>query len=302
MQNARLKRKLMNELGGYLFTLPVLLGVLIFTYYPAVQSLIYSFFEYDGFVQMNPVGFRNFIRIFTLDRETGTVFLNTFVYAVITVPLGLVLGYSLALLANTRIRGISAFRVLFYLPVIIPGVSAGILWRDLFDPTFGIMAQIFRTLGLPEPTFFAEASTSMATLVWTTTWSMGGGMVIWLAAFKNIPAALYESARLDGAGYFRQLFSITIPLSTPMIFYNLVTSVIGTLQIFSTMIIAGGTSGRGVDNSLYFIAVKIYNEAFTRGSMGYASALAWVLFAIIAVLTVVMFMSNRWVQYSEENG
>ena len=294
MQNARLKRKLMNELGGYLFTLPVLLGVLIFTYYPAVQSLIYSFFEYDGFVQMNPVGFRNFIRIFTLDRETGTVFLNTFVYAVITVPLGLVLGYSLALLANTRIRGISAFRVLFYLPVIIPGVSAGILWRDLFDPTFGIMAQIFRTLGLPEPTFFAEASTSMATLVWTTTWSMGGGMVIWLAAFKNIPAALYESARLDGAGYFRQLFSITIPLSTPMIFYNLVTSIIFSMQAFTQVYML--TNGGPTEDTMTMV-FTIYNYGIKYREIGQASSMAWFLFVIIFGMTMVVFRTNKWVYY-----
>lgn len=296
----KLKPKIKNAISGYLFVSTVLIGVIVFTYIPAIQSLVYSFFETDGFLKMNFVGVDNFVRLFTMDRETSTVFGNTFLYSLVTVPLGLILGYAVALLANMKLRGITAFRVLFYLPVIIPAVSAGLLWRDLFDPSFGIMAQIFRTLGLGEPTFFSEANTSMATLIWTNVWGVGGSMIIWLAAFKNIPVSLYESAKIEGAGALRRVVSITIPLSAPMIFYNLVLSVIGSLQTFQTMIIAGGTSGKGVGDSLYFIAVKIYTEAFTRGDMGYACSVAWVLFLIIAILTWLMFRANKRISYGED--
>jgi multiple sugar transport system permease protein len=294
------KRELKTLVQGLLFTSPVIIGIIVFTYVPAVTAAVYSFFRYDGFSEMEFIGFKNYIDIFTRDPETAKVFFNTFIYAVISVPLSLLLGYLLALLVNNKLHGISGFRMLYYLPVIIPGVAAGILWRDIFNSEYGIMNRIFGLFGAHSQ-FFESASSSMATLIFTSVWSMGGGMIIWLAAFKNIPTELYESAKIDGANAFRRLISITLPMSTPMIFYNLVLSVIGSLQIFSTFIIAGGSGGRGVDNSLYFIAVKIYNDAFTRaGRMGYASALGIILFLVIAVLTAIMFKMNKWVHYLED--
>ena len=296
------KRKSQNIASGYLFICPVLLGILIFTYYPAVSSFIYSFQSYDGFSKFEWVGLQNFVNLFTRDMETGTVFANTFLYTVITVPLGLFLGYLLALAASMKLKGISFFRVLFYLPCMIPSVASGVLWRDLLDPDFGIMYQIFSFFGL-HPTFFTSASTAMATLIWTTTWGCGGGMVLWLAAFKNIGPELYESARLDGANTFQCVTRITIPMSTPIIFYNLVTGIIGSLQVSTTLVMAGSTGGRGPDNSLYFVAVKIYNDAFVRmGQMGYACAFGWVLFVIIGALTFVTFKTNKWVEYGENHG
>lgn len=296
------KRKLVTNVQGYLFTLPIILGVLIFCYVPAVQSLIYSFFNYDGFTlsSQNFVGFANYIRIFTKDIETGKVFTNTIIYAVISVPLNLVLGYSLALLVNHKKRGVFVYRLLFYLPVIIPAVVSGLLWKDLFDTQYGIFNDILKSFGL-HATFFEKASSAMPTLIFTNFFTMGAGMVIWLAAFKNIPVTLYESADLDGGNYFQKLIYITIPMSTATIFYNLVTGVIGALQIFTTFIISSGSGGRGPDDSLYFIAVKIYNEAFTRfGNMGYACALGWVLFIFIAILSALIFKFNGWVQYMED--
>ena len=148
------------------------------------------------------------------------MFANTFIYAAITVPLGLLLGYALALLANSKVPGISVFRVLFYLPVIIPAVAAGVLWKDIFSPAYGIFNQIIGVFGL-HSMFFESAKSALPTLILTTVWSTGGSMVVWLASFKNIPQGLYEAARLDGASRFKQLLFITIPMSTPMIFYNL---------------------------------------------------------------------------------
>ena len=296
------KNKVRNIVTGYLFISPVLLGILIFTYYPAISSFFYSFQSFDGFFKQEWIGIRNYVNLFTRDMETWTVLKNTFIYSIITVPLGLVLGYIVAILANMKVKGSYFFRVLFFLPCMIPSVSSGVLWRDILDPDFGLMTQIFRSLGM-NPTFFTSASTAMATLIWTGTWGVGGGMVLWLADFKNIPSTLYESAQVDGANALQRVFYITIPMSTSMIFYNLVTGVIGSLQVSTTLIMAGSTGGKGPDNSLYFVAVKIYTDAFKRGGlMGYACAFGWVLFTIIGILTFINFKTSKWVQYGEENG
>ncbi len=294
------KKQLKVDIAGYSFVSLVIIGVVVFTFIPAVQSLFYSFFEYDGFMKMNFIGFENFVYMFKQDYEIGKVFANTFIYAAVTVPLGMLLGYALALLANSKVAGISIFRVLFYLPVIIPSVASGVLWKDIFSPAYGIFNQILGVFGL-HSMFFESASSAMPTLILTTVWGTGGSMIVWLSAFKNIPQGLYEAAKLDGAGKFQQLIYITIPMSTSMIFYNLVTGIIGSLQCFSTFIIASGSNGTGPDNSLYFMAVKIYNEAFTRiGMMGYACALGWVLFIIIFALTALVFKTSGWVQYAED--
>jgi len=294
------KSQIKTDIAGYCFVSLVVIGVVVFTFIPAIQSLVYSFFNYDGFLKMEFAGFDNFLYMFQQDYEIGKVFANTFIYAAITVPLGLLLGYALALLANSKVPGISAFRVLFYLPVIIPAVAAGVLWKDIFSPAYGIFNQIIGVFGL-HSMFFESAKSALPTLILTTVWSTGGSMVVWLASFKNIPQGLYEAARLDGASRFKQLLFITIPMSTPMIFYNLVTGIIGSLQCFNTFIIASGSGGTGPDNSLYFIAVKIYNEAFTRiGMMGYACALGWVLFIVTFALTMFVFKTGGWVQYAED--
>lgn len=296
------KQAVQREIAGFLCAAPVILGILIFTFIPAVQAFIYSFYDFDGFNTFDFIGWKNYEVLFTFDRDTPYIFKNTFLYALINVPLGLILGYFLALLANSKVKGIGIFRTLFYLPCVIPGVASGLLWRDLFNPETGIINQLLSALHLPTSQFFYAASSSMPTLILTTVFTVGGSMVIWLGAFKNIPQTLYEAAQLDGANCFVRLAKITIPLSTPVIFYNLVTGIIGSLQIFSSFIIAGTSGGKGVDNSLYFIAVKIYNTAFvgTRHQLGYASAIGVILFLIIAVFTSVTFLTNKWVYYTDE--
>ncbi len=299
MKSKITKRKFTGWLGGFLCASPVVLGVLIFTFYPAVQSLIYSFHEYDGLYKFDFIGISNYQELFTLDPDVGKVFANTFIYALISVPLNLVLGYLLALAANSKLKGISVFRVLFYLPVIIPGVASGILFADLFSAgADGIFNRILTAVGLPAQPFFTSSNTALATMLVMGLWSLGGGMVIWLSAFKNIDQSLYESARLDGANAMQRLVHITIPMSSSVIFYNLVTGVIGALQTSSTLFL-GGQEGKGPGNSLYFIAIKIYNE-FLGGNYGYACAFAWVLFVIIALLTALIFKTSKWVYYGED--
>ncbi len=294
------RRELKKFITGVLFASPVIIGVLVFTFYPAVQSLYYSFTDYDLFNEATFVGFRNYQMIFTLDPDTKQVIINTLVYAGISIPLNLLLGFFLAQAANFKIRGITVYRTLFYLPVIIPSVASGLLFIDMFQvgPS-GILNNMLQTIGLPELTWFSSKKTALASFIFMNVWNVGGGMIIWLSCFKQIPVSLYEAAELDGANAWHKLVNVTVPMSTPIIFYNLITGIIGSLQVSSSLII-GGTDGKGVDNALYFVAVKIYNEAFKSYSMGYASAFAWVLFLFIAVLTVLVFKRSKWVFYGGE--
>lgn len=294
----RAKVFIKHNYSGWLFTLPLTIGILVFTIYPMVQSLYYSFYDYSGFNTFEFAGLGNYIQIFSGDNEYYKVLANTVIYAVISVPLMLILSYFVALLVNMQVKGVTVYRVFYYLPCMIPGVVSSVIWKDIMGDA-GALNTILGLFNIPPNTFFAAANTSMLAVIVMGLWGVGGGMVLWIAAFKNIPSSLYEAAKIDGAGVISRLFSITIPMSTSMIFYNLVTGIIGSLQINSTMVFApqGGT---GMDNSVYFYAVKIYKEAFEYHSMGYACALAWVLFLIIAVLTAVVFKTSRWVYYGEE--
>lgn len=293
------RRRRIGWLTGVLFASPVILGVLLFNYYPMVQAF-YSSLTHGG----EFAWFYQYETVFVYDPDTLQVFGNTLLYALVSVPFGLVLGYFLALAANFKIKGISVYRMLLYLPVVIPAVASGVLFTYLFASTssHGAFNQILGAIGFPELTFFEEASTSMLSLVFMGTWSAGGSMIIWLSAFKNIPSTLYEAAKLDGANAFQCLVNITIPMSTPLIFYNLVTGIIGALQCTSPLVVVGnrfGVSGGGAGNSLYFVAVKILNE-FDCAMYEYASALAFVLFAIVGLFTFVLFKTSKWVYYGED--
>ncbi len=300
---SRLRETCKQSYIGWLFTLPMTLGLLIFTFYPMIQSLVYAFAEYDGVEHFELIGFGNFIRMFTSDRREMIIVLkNTFLYAIISVPLTLVLSYMLALLVNKKIAGVGVFRVLYYLPVVIPSVVSGLLWKGVYDPIYGLGNSILNAFGLPSSQFFESEKSAMASFIFMNIFGVGGSMILWLSALKNVPPELYEAATIDGANGAVKLFCITIPLSTSMIFYNLITGIIGSLQTFNTYVVAAN-EGRGPNNSLYFFAVKIYNTAFAgmRFEYGYASALAWVLFIIVGLLTVFIFRTSKWVYYGEES-
>ena len=291
-----LKKKIKGSIWGWIFVSPLVVGMLLFTLYPMVQSFIYSFYRYNDAAVYEFIGFGNYRTMFTTDwEEIGKVFSNTFLYAIVTVPLNLFLSYFLAVIVNQKLRGVQVFRVLYYLPVVIPGVISGVIFSQMFDNTnFGLFNYLMQLLGREEPfQFFASAETAMFSAVLMNFWTIGASMILWLSALKNIHVGLYEASKIDGAGVFTRVFKITIPLSTPMIFYNLITGIIGALQTNSTMVYASN-NGRGPEDSLYFIAVKIYTE-FSTGYYGYASAVAWVLFVVIAFLTFITFKTNKWV-------
>lgn len=286
---------------GWLFIMPIMLGILFFTLYPMVASLVYSFFDYNIVDPPHNFGLQNYIRPFKEGwPEFGKSLQVTFVYSLINIPLSMVLSFALALMLNQKAKGMRFFRLLYYLPVIIPGVVSGLLWKDIMQPKGGIMNALFEMVGLPASNFFMDKQTAMPTLIFTGLFGLGGGMILWIASLKNISPALYEAADLEGANYFVKLFKITIPMCSPVIFYNLITGIIGTLQTFGGVyVITGG--GGGVDNSLLFYVMNIYNQAFSsRFSMGYASALSWILFVIIGFFTFIMFRTSKWVYYGGE--
>ena len=286
--------------AGFVFALPVTLGLLFFTAYPLLASLYYSFFKTYTVIRP-PEGFSltfNFAKMFS-DQEWIKAIANTGIYTLISVPMFMVLSFALALALNSRIKGIGIYRMLIYMPCVMSAVVSGIAWRSLIDVDYGWFNRVLRLLNLEPYPFLSEAATSMPTLIIVGLWSLGGPMVLWLSQLKNISADLYKAADLDGANSFLKLITITIPMCSPMIFYNLIMNIIATLQTFAAVTtLTGGTAG--VENSLLFYVTKIYSSyetCITTGSMGYTCAMAWFLFVVIAILTGVIFKTSKWVFY-----
>ena len=301
-------RSARSQLGWAAFTLPVILGVLIFSLYPMVISLYYSFFKtYTGTTNLPEFyingflnfGIFNYKKMFTMDPEVWQSLGITFLYAVVVVPASLVLSFLVALLMNSKVKGIGVFRVVYYLPVIIPTTISGLLWADFFNVRFGLANQILTALGLPESRFLESADTALVTFMSINLWTLGASMILWLSALKNVPENLLEAAKIDGAGPFTRMFRITVPMCTPVLFYNLITGIIGALQTLDSVMTLMGDSGAGPDNSLLFYAYKIYGTAFMSYDMGYACALAWFLFVIIGGLTLLAFKTSKWVYYGD---
>lgn len=289
---ARFGKYMGKHWHGYVFIAPVMLGILFFTLVPMLQSLYYSFFRYYNVVKP-PSGFGLFnFRRMMLDPDFWQALKVTGIYTVISIPVMMVLSFLLALLLNRNFKGIGVFRVLIYLPVVIPVTVSGIIWRNFTEVDFGLANAFLEALGLPRFTFFDAADTSMFSLIFFNLWGLGGGMILWLSALKNVPPALYEAAEIDGAGRMRKLVSITIPQSGPLFLYNMITLTIATVQFNGTIAFAPNT-GAGNNDATLMLGVKVYIEAFRRTNIGYASALSWVLMIITAAITLIMFKVDK---------
>ena len=304
MNKQKIRKFFKDNYQGWLFNLPLIIGLLVFTTLPMLSSLVFSFHTdvtiLNGEVFMDFVGFKNYKDAFV--RYGDTVWMtakNTLIYTLLSVPVSLISSYFLALLINTQLKGVKVFRVLYYLPCMIPAVASGLLWKDLFDPTYGVFNKILGMVGLGPFRFFSDASSALPSIFLMNMWSIGGSMILWLSAFKNIGKQYYEAADLDGANAFAKLVHITIPMSTSTIFFNVVTSMIGSLQYTGTLTFAS-RDGRGPGDSLYMFGVLVYREAFQKDRLGYASALAWILLIVIAIITLILFKSSKWVFYEEE--
>ncbi len=292
---ARIKK----EYLGVLYIMPVILGLLIFTFVPMVKSLWNSFHDIDIFGDATNFGVQNYTRMFT---ENRTEFWNslkmTLIYAVVSVPINMVLSFMLAFLLNKERKGTKLARVLCYAPVVIPTVVSGFLWRTITTSETGYLNLIFKALGGKGFSFFDKTETAFFSFILVGVFGIGSGMVIWISQLKNIPNSLYESADLEGASGFVKLIRITIPMCTPTIFFNLIMNIIGSFQVFDLAYMFRNPLN---EKALNFFGVYIYEQAFgTVGQMGYASALSWVLFLVIATLSMTVFKTNKWVYYGED--
>ena len=295
------KKQIRTDIWGWFLVSPLIIGLAVFTVYPLIMSILYSFFDVSLVKPLTKFGLQNYKSIFTgmYAKDFFHALKITFTYAIVQVPLGLILGYLLALFLTSKVKGNNFLLVLYYLPTLIPGVVSGSLWGDMFNERYGIFNNIIQNfLGL-DPVSFMSAENLMASYIWMTTFGVGGGSIIWVAGLKSVDKTYYEAATLDGAGVFAKFINITLPLTTPYIFYNLVMGIISALQLFNSPYILTGGDG-GAEKALLTVQMLIYNAAFPGGDKGEASAMAWVLCAIIAILTLLVFRTNKWVHYEDE--
>ncbi len=289
--------KFWKENKGLLFILPWLIGFLVFKGYPFLSSLVYSFSDESLFEGISRWGVFNYIKIFT-DRKIKAGFMTTFKYAFMTVPLKLVFALFIAYILNFKIKGVKMFRTVYYIPSILgSSVAIAVLWKAIFKDD-GIVNMILGFFGVAGPHWLSNKTAALFIICLLRVWQFGSTMVIFLAALKGVSADLYEAASLDGAGKWRQFFTITVPLITPVIFYNLVTQLVQAFQEFNGPYIITQGGPRGATT---LVSLLIYNNAFKKYDMGLASAQAWVLFIILMIFTAILQYSQKhWVYYSDE--
>ncbi|HTG70507.1 MAG TPA: sugar ABC transporter permease [Candidatus Udaeobacter sp.] len=295
-----LKQKGANHLAGYVFISPWLIGFLLLTLWPIAQSFYLSFTDYSLLEDPVWTGADNYTKILTSDATFTKSLSVTFMFVLFSVPLKLFFSLMVALALNKSIRGMNIYRTAIYFPSLIGGsIAVAALWRNMFGID-GYINQVLAWFGIEGVGWISNPDTSLGTLILLNTWQFGSTMVIFLAGLKQVPQELYESASVDGAGKVRKFISITLPMLSPVMFFNLVLGIIGSFQTFTSAFII--TKG-GPINSTYMYAMFLYEKAFKHYQMGYASALAWILLSIVAILTVINFMASKyWVFYESDGG
>ncbi|KTR07897.1 ABC transporter permease [Aureimonas ureilytica] len=295
-----MKRSWARNGPAYLFLLPWLIGFFGLTLGPALASLYLSFTDYDLIRSPNWVGAANYVRIATADPKFASAMTVTFFYVALSVPLKLGFALLVALAFNRGLKGLPIYRAIFYLPSLLgSSVAIAVLWRQLFASDGLVNMALWQLFGIEGPSWISNPDYSLYTLVVLAVWQFGSPMIIFLAGLRQIPTDMYEAAEIDGASKARQFFRITLPLLTPVIFFNAVIQTIDAFKAFTpAFIISEGTGGP--INSTLFYTLYLYQEAFGFLRMGYASALAWILVVIVAAFTAFSFLSARyWVHYDD---
>lgn len=293
---SRLLRR--EAMEGYLYIAPWLIGFLFLTLGPVVFSFIMSFSQWDMISSPKMVGFSNYVTIATDDFRFRQSLKVTVLYAAFSVPLGVACSLALAMLLNLSVRGMRVFRSIFYVPAILPGVAVAMVWLAVFRPQGGIFNSILGWFGLGPLPWLTSPDWALPSFSIMSLWGIGGGMIIYLAGLQSVPTQLYEAAEIDGAGRWARFRNVTLPMISPTIFFNLVMGIIGSFQVFtSSFVMTGG----GPAYSTLFYVLYLYQKAFNYLQMGYACALAWILFVIILTLTLIVFKTSaRWVYYEAE--
>lgn len=295
-----------NLAVGLLFISPWLVGFVCFYLYPALASFYYSFTDFRILQDPTFVGLDNYRRL-VADPFFWKSLTNTLYLAVLGVPLAIVTALGIALLLNARgVRGIGIFRTIFYLPVVVPSVAAAILWIWLLNPQYGLVNELLGVVGIEGPKWFYDPAWAKNGIILMTVWAAGDVVIIYLGALQGVSKTLYEAAEVDGAGPAAKLRHVTIPMISPAILFNLITGAIGAFQYFTqAYVVSEGTVGRGsgavggIQNSLLFYGLNLYNNAFRYFRIGYASALAWFLLILILATTLVLLRASRGRVYYE---
>ncbi|MFN8471163.1 MAG: sugar ABC transporter permease [Anaerolineae bacterium] len=297
---ARPRRRRNNNLAGYLFISPWLIGFLLLTAVPMLASLYFAFTDYSILSPPKWVGLANFDQMFFHDPRYWKSVQATFYYVFVAVPLRLAFALAVAMLLNNHRRGVGTFRAAYYAPSIIGGsVAVAVMWRQIFG-TQGVINGITAIVGIPAVTWLGDPKTAIWTLIVLAIWQFGSPMLIFLAGLKAIPKELYEAASMDGANPWSQFVHITLPMLTPVILFNLVMQIITGFMVFTQAFIV--TGGAPLDTTLFY-ALYLYQRAFVNFQMGYASAMAWVLLIVIAGFTALIFRSSSgWVHYETNEG
>lgn len=291
-----MNRELRNFGKGMAFLSPWLIGFAVFTLLPVVMSLYYSFHKYNLIQPPRYVGLQNYSNLIH-DSIFWQAVGNTFTFGAMVIPAGLFVSLGLAILLNAKIPGQMAWRAIIFMPSLMPIVASAMVWMWLLNNKLGLINVGLEFIGLSGPAWLSDPKWVMPALTMMSVWGVGNAVVIYLAGLQSVPRELYEAAELDGAGVFRRLWHVTLPVLSPVIFYNLVISIIGTFQYFDMPYIMAAI-GLGPDHSGYLLSMYVFDNAFIYLRMGYASAVAWILLLIVLALTAIAFWSSRrWVFY-----
>jgi multiple sugar transport system permease protein len=293
----RLSMAAREALDGYIFMSPAILGLLLFWLGPMVASALLSFTQYDMLGNPTWTGLENYRQLMQDELFWKSLRVSA-IYSLASVPLVLAVSLLLAVLLNQKIRGMYFFRSIYYLPTVMSGVAVAMLWRWMFNSEYGVINAFLAKLGIEGPQWLQNERWALPALIMTSLWTVGGSILIWLAGLQGIPQELYESAEIDGAGRWRRFRHITIPMISHVTFFNLVLGIIGALQVFAEAFVL---TGGGPNNSTLLLSLYLYRNAFQYLKMGYASAIAWVMFLIVLMLTLLVFRSAPfWVHYEQE--
>ncbi len=292
------KKDVMRKATPFLFISPWIIGFVVFTAGPLILSLVMSFFDWP--ITSSPTfrGLGNYIEMFTSDKQFWKSLVITLKYAAIFVPLNMIIALFLAMLITQPLGGVKIYRTIFYIPAVISGVAISIIWGWILNGDYGVLNYLLSLIGIEGPNWLVDPAWALVAVIMASAFGVGTMMLIFYTDIKNIPIDLYEASSLDGAGPVRQFFSITLPIITPTILFNLITSLISAFQQLTLVMLL--TQG-GPLKSTYFYGMYTYNNAFKHHKMGYASANAWVMFVIILILTALVFKSSSaWVFYETE--
>jgi len=279
----------------YLFIGPWLIGLVLFYAGPILASVLMSLTEWPMLSSPRWVGFANYAEILGRDALFGKALFNTVYYVVFSVPLGIMFALVIAILLNQKVRWLPLFRTIYYIPSLVTGVSVAVVWSWLLNPQFGLVNHFLGLIGIKGPNWLFDTKTAMPAMIIMSLWAVGRSMVIYLAGLQGIPQHLYEAAEIDGAGSWSRFRNVTLPMMTPTIFFNLIMGIIGSFQTFTRFFIM--TNGGPANATLTYV-LYLYRAAFEFFRMGYACGLAWILFLVILVMTLMQFWGARyWVYY-----